>query len=80
MFMSVIMEVIRVILMQHVLMCQAATHVHATVDSQAMASLAQVVHYLRMFQCIILSTCTGSSLSKNVSMYYFTMLMSVHPQ
>ena len=54
MFMSVIMEIIHVILMQHVVMYQATTYVHATVDSQAMASLAQVVHYLRMFQCIIL--------------------------
>ena len=54
MFMSVIMEVIHVILMQHVLMYQAATCVHAIVDSQAMASLAQVVHYLKMFQCITL--------------------------
>ena len=49
MFMSVIMEVIHVILMQHVVMCQVATHVHAIVDSQAMASLAQVVHYLGVF-------------------------------
>ena len=40
MFMSVIMEVIHVILMQHVLMYQAATHVHVTVDSLVMASLA----------------------------------------